>query len=265
MQCAYATAGTATSDTAPISCNKPVFEDDFSAPALNLQAWTIVQGKQGQSSSARTADMEVYKAQAITTDRKGLHINLSRNASFESGALPYTSGRIVSRQAFLYGYFEFSARIPKGRGLWPALWLRTPPGPPLNGEIDVLEGYGSHPSMIQSTLHPWKNGVEDRYYCSFLSTGITPQLVSSSCEHSIHPLPNDLSQEFHTYAVSWTHKAITWTFDGQPYFSVNSDIPTNPMVIVMNLQVNASHDGFPDPSLVLPQSLDVRHVRVCKL
>jgi hypothetical protein len=40
------------------------------------------------------------------------------------------------------------------------LWLRTPYNQPTDGEIDILEGFGAHPGIFQSTLHHWHNGVQ---------------------------------------------------------------------------------------------------------
>ena len=50
-------------------------------------------------------------------------------------------GLISSVHNFRYGTFEIEAKLPRGKGLWPAFWLapwnKWPP------EIDVLEGYSS--------------------------------------------------------------------------------------------------------------------------
>ena len=53
----------------------------------------------------------------------------------------YTSARLVSKRAFKYGIFEMRARLPNGRGSWPAFWLLSAKRPvnwPSDGEIDIL-------------------------------------------------------------------------------------------------------------------------------
>ena len=57
------------------------------------------------------------------------------------------SGRVMSRDAFTYGVFTFSAKVPKCNSVWPALWFLPESskgngkyGPwPCSGEIDLLE------------------------------------------------------------------------------------------------------------------------------
>lgn len=41
------------------------------------------------------------------------------------GGRQYTSGRVDTRNKFQfqYGEVEWRAQLPKGRGIWPALWL----------------------------------------------------------------------------------------------------------------------------------------------
>ena len=54
-----------------------------------------------------------------------------------------------------YGYFEMRAKLPEGKGLWPAFWLMDRPSPEYSIEIDVLEHYGHWPDQFSSTVHIW--------------------------------------------------------------------------------------------------------------
>ncbi|ETX27236.1 glycoside hydrolase family 16 protein [Roseivivax isoporae] len=55
----------------------------------------------------------------------------------------YGTARITTAETWsqVYGYFEIEARMPRGRGRWPAFWL-TLAGPGWPPEIDVVEAYG---------------------------------------------------------------------------------------------------------------------------
>jgi beta-glucanase (GH16 family) len=175
----------------------------------------------------------------------------------------FVSGRIQSKDTFLYGRFEFVAKLPKGRGIWPALWLRTRMDKPIDGEIDVIEGFGSTPSVIQSTLHPWRDGKEEHYDCVLLRTQKTLRFHRSKCDNvDLKGPERDLSADFHTYTVVWTPDRITWMLDHIAYFTLTRDIPHDPMILVINLSVSSNWDGDLDDSLKLPQALMVKSVSV---
>jgi beta-glucanase (GH16 family) len=190
-----------------------------------------------------------------------------RTAADDQTEIPfrYVSGRIQSRQPYLYGNFEFVARLPVGRGLWPALWLRTPPPAPMNGEIDVIEGHGSRPDVVHSTLHPWHDGSETHSFCAMLSVHAgRPDFPRSPCTPVWRPVQaaSGLDTEFHKYSITWTPGKVTWLLDGVPYYAVTEEVPDQPMIIVVELNLGANWDGPPDASLHLPATLEVESVRV---
>jgi beta-glucanase (GH16 family) len=160
-------------------------------------------------------------------------------------------------------------QLPKGKGLWPAIYLRTTPKLPLEGEIGVVEGFGSHPNIVQSSLRHWVNGVPSHPTLSWLVVRPQPDSPRFHQEgvtrvDKLITLRQDLSEDFHVYALDWQPDHVTWTFDGLPYFTVKEHIPKDPMVIVLQLALDTTWDGKPDATTVLPQSLDVHYVRVWK-
>ena len=82
---------------------------------------------------------------------------------------PNGIGLVSSKEYFGYGTFEIYAKLPKGKGLWPAFWLydhnEWPP------EIDIFEGYSGnggnykngiikrifYPYNVESCFHSHKN------------------------------------------------------------------------------------------------------------
>ena len=55
--------------------------------------------------------------------------------------MQYTSTRLISTRKFKYGVIEMRAKLPKGKGTWPAFWLLAAKRPlnwPGDGEIDVM-------------------------------------------------------------------------------------------------------------------------------
>lgn len=70
------------------------------------------------------------------------------------GKPEYLSGLLSSHISFSqqYGYFEIECKMPAGRGLWPAFWMKAQSGawPP---EIDVFEMLGHEPTRLFTTTH----------------------------------------------------------------------------------------------------------------
>lgn len=107
------------------------------------------------------------------------------------------------------------AKIPKGRGLWPAFWLLPQDdrygGWANSGEVDILEIRGQEPGEIEGTLHYSSGWPYNRYRGS----GPVP----------IPYVGGDLSTGFHDYMVEWDPDRIRWYVDG--YEFVNQDLQYN--------------------------------------
>ncbi|WP_206107631.1 glycoside hydrolase family 16 protein [Paludisphaera rhizosphaerae] len=203
-----------------------------------------------------------------------LHIVARKEASHGK---PYTSARIKSKArdgsrlfAQAYGRFEFRAKLPTGRGVWPALWMlpqdtSTYGGWPCSGEIDVMEARGQEPDKVLGTIHfgaPW------------------PGNVHSGGEYHF-PAGQSIDQ-FHEYAVEWEPGVIRWLVDGHLFAtkrswwtSRNKGKPASeadvaqwpapfdkPFHIIMNVAVGGKFLGNPDASTTFPAEMVVDHVRV---
>jgi beta-glucanase (GH16 family) len=144
----------------------------------------------------------------------------------------------AGRFAFTYGYVEFRARMPAGRGLWPGLWLLPASGGP-KPEIDVMEAKGENPQQVHFTYHP--------------PTGhLTKKVV----------VTGDLSTAMHTFALDWRPGSLTWLLDGQPQFQVTANVPSQPMYLIANLAVGGGFPEPPDASTPSAASFQVDDVQV---
>lgn len=90
---------------------------------------------------------------------------------------------------FTYGRFEVRCRVPRGTGLWPAFW-----GFGGETEIDVFEFCGERTGRFKGALHRWG-----------------PTKFSNSGSERM----DDLSKDFHDYAVEWERDGISWFVDGR--------------------------------------------------
>ena len=139
-----------------------VFTDDFSDPASLATNWNVEvvpnpHNNEYQYYTDRAENVRIEEGKLILTAKK---------ETFEHRQ--YTSGRVYSKYSFRYGRIEVVAKTPKGRGLWPAIWLLptenvhgTWPG---SGEIDIFEGRGQDQGSpfsicnISVRREKWPNG-----------------------------------------------------------------------------------------------------------
>ncbi len=163
----------------------------------------------------------------------------------------YSSGLLVTRRSFLfeYGYVEVRAKIPAGRGLWPAIWLFRPDA--TYGEIDILEVLGHQPGRAYSTIH---YQIED----SGGAHHVEQTLVADNTGPS-------LADGFHTYAVDWSATEIRFLIDGVEKGRAPTRPALNaPMYLLLNLAVGGagSWPGPVDGSTAFPASFDIDYARI---
>jgi beta-glucanase (GH16 family) len=193
----------------------------------------------------------------------------------------YTSARLKTRQRDgtplfnkRYGKFEFRAKVPWGKGLWPALWMLPQDdiygGWAASGEIDVMEIVGDKPQEVLSSIH-------------FGSSFPKRTLITH-----VHPLPGGGTvADWHVYAVEWEPGEIRFYVDGvhtstRDHWwssSKNKDgvgreatraadlnpwpAPFDqPFYLVMNVAVGGNFPGAPNPATPFPAELVVDYVRV---
>jgi beta-glucanase (GH16 family) len=184
----------------------------------------------------------------------------------------YTSASINTRNtaAWKYGRFEVRAKMPQGKGTWPAIWflspIRTPniPGPPLprkpdgnevegphrpqggesdQGEIDLMETWGSEPGKSAIHIH-----------------GTPGPRPSKTVEIA------DMYNTFHVYAMNWYPDHIDFFLDNEKILTYTKDQHTGwafdkQMYLIMNIAAGGPDERAPDDSK-LPQYMTVDYVRV---
>jgi beta-glucanase (GH16 family) len=157
--------------------------------------------------------------------------------------LSYAAGMLTTYRSFsfTYGYAEMRARIPKGKGLWPAFWL-LPVDQIWPPEIDVMEALGQNTHEFHATLHSRASGK----HTEVSNTVDTP----------------DLSADFHDYAVKWTAEEVAWYFDGHLVASAPTPADMHkPMYLLVNLAVGGWAQS-PDVSTVFPAEFCINWIRV---
>ena len=178
------------------------------------------------------------------------------------GGMNYTSARLLSKNQgdFLYGRAEISAKLPSGRGTWPAIWM-LPSGNwaygdwPASGEIDIMEHVGFDPNVVHFSTHT-------KAYNWTINTQRT----------ATQTIPTAMTA-FHKYRIDWTPYAIrgyyddglmfTFVNDGKGFASWPFDKPFH---LLLNLAVGGlwgGQQGVDDT--IFPASMVVDYVRVYKM
>ncbi|CAJ1348267.1 unnamed protein product [Effrenium voratum] len=163
------------------------------------------------------------------TSNGRLHLKVS-SACADSRCL--NSGRVMSRDAFTYGIFTFSAKVPKCNSVWPALWLLPESskgngkyGPwPCSGEIDVLEtvhgdphgafnlvaGFGSYGGCFDPNAISC-NSCAAPAYCT--STTLANAEASHLMVEEVNCAAGQNSWDEHLFVLLWEKDALTTYVD----------------------------------------------------
>ena len=132
-----------------------VWSDEFSGNTLNTNDWTHEIGNGCPNLCGwGNSELQSYRSQNSTVADGHLTIEAKRE---NSGA--YTSSRIKTqgKKFFKYGRIDIRAKVPRGNGLWPAIWMLgesiSSVGWPRSGEIDIMEMIGGNNSTTLGTAH----------------------------------------------------------------------------------------------------------------
>lgn len=170
----------------------------------------------------------------------------------------YTSARIVTKEKgdWLYGKFEIRAKLPKGIGTWPAIWMLPTDweygGWPASGEIDIMEHVGYAQDTVHGTIHT-------QAYNHGIGT------------HKGQPIfTKNASEEFHTYGIEWTQDTMKWFIDEVQYFEVANENKTfaewpfdKRFYLILNVAVGGNWGGkYGVEDSIFPQQMMVDYVRV---
>jgi beta-glucanase (GH16 family) len=232
-----------------------VWSDEFSGKSLNTAVWNQEQGT--GSGGWGNNELEYY-----TNSLKNTFVsngNLIIEARKETiGSSNYTSGRMTTqnKKVFKFGRIDIRAKLPVGKGLWPALWMLgtniSSTGWPACGEIDNMELIGTTPATVYGTLH-WANSGG-----AHASKGSNYALLSG-----------DFSKEFHVFSLTWAENNLQWYVDDQKYLDISiSDLgaatyPFNSdQFFIFNVAVGGNWPGPPDFTTEFPERMYVDYIRV---
>ncbi|OEK05607.1 glycoside hydrolase [Roseivirga misakiensis] len=238
-----------------------VWQDEFDSETLDVSKWTAYVGDGcPELCGFGNNELQYY------SDRPG-------NVRIEDGKLiieahndslgnrAYSSAKLVTKGKadWQYGRFEVRAKIPGGKGNWPAIWMLPREnkygGWPRSGEIDIMETVGYAPGMVHGTVHTQ----------SFNHMYGTQKGDST--------LVSDFDENFHVYSVEWFRNRIDFFIDGERYHSFDNtgkgadDWPfDHPFYLILNVAIGGSWGGKNGiANDIFPNRMEIDYVRVYEL
>lgn len=186
----------------------------------------------------------------------GLHLR----ATLENGIIKSARINTKDKLYFKYGKIEIIAKVPKGLGTWPALWMMPQSSVygswPKSGEIDIMEHNGHNLDKYYACLHTetynHRDGDPYDYRIDYANMSDDFQKFSLIWDkNQITYLYND--QEVITYEKGGNnrqtdHKA--WPFDEEFY-------------LIMNLAMGGMFGGEVDMDS-FPQDFIIKDIKIFK-
>jgi len=251
---------------------KLVWSDDFNEPGLpNPAQWDYETGfirnnEQQYYTRERQENTRVENGMLIIEARKEQWKNpaYDPNAKTKGGArrsrefAGYTSASLTTRgrASWTYGRVEVRAKLPAGRGTWPAIWMlganSRQAGWPACGEIDIMEFVGFEPGIIHANIHT-------KAYNHVQKTGKGDKITIA-----------DAAEAFHVYAIEWYTDHMDFFVDNQKYFTFRNEGTGSAVwpydkdqYLILNLAIGGAWGGQKgiDDS-IFPQRFCIDYVRV---
>lgn len=193
-----------------------------------------------------------------------------QNARVENGVLTitaikenfqgaaYTSARLVTKNKgdWKYGRIETKAKLPRGRGIWPAIWMLPTDWKygdwPASGEIDIMEHVGYMPDSVYATVH----------------TGAYNHSIGT--QKGTQTFRSDLPDAFHVYTLEWNENEITIFIDDELYFTYSNEKKTyrewpfdQRFHLLLNIAVGGNWGGkMGIDETIFPAAMQLDYVRV---
>ena len=238
---------------------KLIWSDEFTYTGLpDSTKWTAETGGHGWGNN----ELQYYTAGRKENARveNGLLTIEARKENWEG--MKYTSVRLITKNkgdpiaiGWQYGKIEVKAKLPKGLGTWPAIWMlgsTTPLKWPDDGEIDIMEHVGFNHGFIHASIHSKK-------FNHTIGTQKTDTIEVKDC-----------SENFHLYSLEWNKDSVKVAVDGNFYFNFENEHSgydawpfDNKMFLLLNIAVGGNWGGQKGvDENIWPQQMEIDYVRV---
>jgi len=228
--------------------------DEFDGTAVNTNNWTFETGASGWGNN----ELQNYTNGENSKIENGKLIITAKKVNENTQTGSYTSSRMITKgkKEFTYGKMEIRAKLPTGKGIWPAIWMLgadiSSVSWPACGEIDIMEYVGYQPNTVHATVHTTSGSGGN-------GNGSSKTLETAE-------------EEFHVYGLIWTEKEMVFYTDSPENvthkYSPSSKADENwpfykPQFFILNVAVGGNWGGAQGiDNTIFPQSMEVDYVRV---
>jgi beta-glucanase (GH16 family) len=235
----------------------PVWADEFDYTGLpDKTKWGYDIGGSGWGNN----ELEYYTDSISNAEVASGVLTITAKKEAKGGR-NYTSARLVTKGKgdFLYGRIEVKAKLPAGKGTWPAIWMLPTDwaygGWPKSGEIDIMEHVGYDPNVVHITAHT------EAYYFK-----INTQKTSTK-------KTDNATTAFHVYRMDWTPYALRGYIDDQLIFQFANEGKgytvwpfDKKFHLLLNVAVGGDWGGAQGvDETIFPAAMQVDYVRVYKM
>ncbi len=230
-----------------------VWSDEFEQAGLpDSKKWDYEVG------FIRNNEKQFYTKERLENARieDGMLIIESRKEAYEGAEYTSASLHTANTVTWTYGRIEVKAKLPTGKGTWPAIWMLgthiKKVGWPKCGEIDIMENVGYDPDIIHANIHTEK-------YNHMKGTNKGDKITIAK------PFA-----DFHVYAIEWSADRIDFFVDQNKYFTYKNegDGETSwpfdqTFYLILNTAIGGTwggQEGIDDT--IFPQKYFIDYVRV---
>jgi len=234
-----------------------LWSDEFNEAQLDTETWNLWNG------TAYNNEDQYYtprEKNAYTEDGNLYIVGLRENYEGRE----WTSARLESQNnfEFQYGKVEIRAKLPQGKGLWPAFWLLGSNideiGWPYSGEIDIMEYRGHLPTQTSGTVHFAAVSPEN--------SDRTPNQDRRYIREEYNLPSGSFAEDFHLYQFEWSDSVMTWYIDDVEFFKLTREeiqeqtsyYPFDqPFYLILNLAIGGNFLGNEQPDKTTPDRNEV--------
>ncbi len=236
-----------------------LWSDEFNTASINSSNWQYETGDgtaYGLSAGWGNNEMQIYTENSENSGiEKDGELSVLYISALSDGAGNFSSAKLTTKDLFSmrFGRIDLKAKLPKGQGIWPALWMLGDNIDDINwpgcGEIDIVEMLGHQPDKMYSTLH-------------FTDGDQTKGEIQGSYELT----GETFSDDYHIFSMDWTPENLTFSVDETQVNQVPIEEGMKEFLrsfyLILNVAVGGNWPGDPDNSTTFPQTMYLDYIRV---